>query len=320
MESNDSTFNIQALSSALADAVATASADTVTVKTGESYPASGVYYRPGRVLTAAHRVEGAEEIEIIDGEGTSYVGTVRGLSPGYDVALIEIDTEKAATTKARNDEIRTGELVLALARPTEDGVQSSFGVVNIARGAYRPWRGVNIEGVMRSDASRFPGFSGGPLVDVSGRFVGLNVFGDKRRSSLTLPSALIEELYDGLETGEAGKIGYIGVRSQPADLPAVAAEKLGRASGLLVIGTEDDGPALLAGIMVGDIIVSLDGNPVEDHESLLRILSNGVVDSELQTDVIRGGEMKPFTVKIAERPRGDHTSHHHDHHRRFHRR
>lgn len=192
-----------------------------------------------------------------------------------------------------------------MARPGEGAIQSSLGVVNVSSGTYRPWRGAGIEGVMRTDAARFHGFAGGPLIDASGSFVGVNVYGNRRHSSLTLPLELINSLLPKLESGEWPRSGYLGVRTQTAEVPASAASGLGRDSALLVVGVEENAPASNAGMLVGDIIVALGNKSVTDHESLLSALAEFGPGKPSKVVVIRGGESAEIDVTIGERPPED---------------
>jgi S1-C subfamily serine protease len=297
----------------LADAVEKASVWTVTVQTGREYPSSGVLYGPGRVITAAHLVENLDADDTLTvsvGDGAPRNAAVRGIHPGYDLALVEFEPVNAENTmryakqNARSEAARTGELVLALARPTNEGIQSSLGVINVASGTYRPWHGPGIDGVMRSDASRFPGYAGGPLIDVDGSFIGINVYGMRRQSSLTVPAALLEAMMPDLEAGKVYEAGYLGVRSQVADLSSDRANELGRSTGLLIVGVEEESPATDGGLLVGDIIVALDKKEVIDHGSLLEALGATTAEQTVSASVVRGGELQSLPVIIGARPAG----------------
>ena len=314
------------ISRGFADAVERAAAYTIAVRAGDDYPSSAVLYAPGQILTAAHGVSHADDdapIEVAGADGAVRTAKLQGVHPSYDLALLAVEGESVAEATAanrRSEQVRSGELVLALARPTDDGIQSSLGVVNVASGTYRPWRGPGIQGVMRSDAARFPGFAGGPLIDASGAFVGINVYGNRRQSSLTLPVELIDSLLPKLEAGEKPSMGYLGVRTQSADIPASAAEGLGRNQGLLVVGIETDGPATSGGLLVGDIIVSLGEQDISDHTSLLEALASIDPGNEVQLNVVRGGEVVQLNIVIGERPAEDrsdfrekHRGHRHKH-------
>ena len=296
-----------AFSVGLADAVEKAAAYTVTVQNGDDYPGSGVAFSRDRVLTAAHALGNSDDdagITVVDGSGGSHQAKVRGMNPTYDLALLEVEGGALSNhvSDRRTDQVRAGELVLAVARPSDDGIQSSLGVVNVASGTYSPWRGPGIEGVMRSDASRFPGFGGGPLIDVTGALVGVNVYGDRRRTTLTLPVPLIESLMQRLEAGETSSVGYLGVRTQSAELPQNSAAALGRDTGLLVVGLETEAPAEKAGVIVGDIIVALGERAVTDHNALLELLAETESGTSLSVTLIRGGAETKIKVEIGARP------------------
>jgi S1-C subfamily serine protease len=186
--------------------------------------------------------------------------------------------------------------VLALGRPSEEGIQASLGVIGIAAGRYIGFYGAPVEGVMRSDATRFPGFAGGPLVDVEGRVVGVNTFGPRFGSSLTIPAAAAWDTAARLEQGLGARRGYLGVRSQPAEIPSSVSLGRDQDTGLLVVGVEMGSPADSAGLMVGDLIAGLDGEPVPDHHALVARLDSGVAGRQVEVEVVRGGRVERIAL------------------------
>jgi S1-C subfamily serine protease len=198
---------------------------------------------------------------------------------------------------------RVGQLVLALGRPTEEGVQASLGVVSAVRGPVQTRRGGLLEGHIRTDAIPYPGFSGGPLVDSSGRMLGLNTSGLTRGASLAIPIKIALQIAESLVKHGSVRRGYLGVRSQPVEIPQSQQAGLGRqqASGLLLVGVEPDSPAAEAGLMVGDILTGFAGEPVSDPDDLIIRLAGEVVDKNVRFEVLRAGRQQELLVTIGER-------------------
>jgi S1-C subfamily serine protease len=288
-------------SEGLAEAVRRAEAWVVTVAGRPGYPASGVAWRPDRVLTASHVLEQEEEIRVILPDGRSLPAELAGRDPVRDLALLRLAEGPLPTPVVAEAQPRVGQLVLALGRPTSEGIQASLGVVNIVGGSYQMWRGENLQGVMRADAERFPGFSGGALVDAEGRLLGINTHGRHFGSSLTIPAADAWATAEKLERNGNVQQAYLGIRSQPVSLPK--GPELGRAqdTGLLVIGVETDSPAERAGIMVGDILVALAGSPAADHLQLLETLRSELVGQQVDLQLVRAGELKTLQVTVGGR-------------------
>ncbi len=288
--------SLREMSTAMADAVERASRATVLVDGRDGYPASGTVYRQGLVLTADHAVERDDGIRVVLPDRAAVTAVVAGRDPARDLALLRLAEPRGEPAETAAERPRVGELVLALGRPSEEGIQASVGVVGIAGGRYIGARGAPVEGVMRSDATRFPGFEGGPLIDLAGRVVGINAFGPRFGSSLTIPWAAAWEAAARLEQGLGARRGYLGVRSQPAEIPSSVSLGRPQETGLLIVGLEKGSPADRAGLMVGDLIAGLDGEPVPDHHSLVARLDSGLAGREAQVEIVRGGRVERIAV------------------------
>ena len=144
---------------------------------------------------------------------------------------------------------------------------------------------------------------GGPLIDLAGEVIGVNTSGLARGLPLTIPAGLAWQIADTLAQHGHLRRGYLGVRSQPVELPASQRQALGREqeTGLLLVGVEDDGPAAAAGLLVGDILTAIGGKPLEDPDDLLAYLSGGQVGQAVTVELLRGGKLTTITVVIGER-------------------
>ena len=292
-----------ALSDAMADAVAQAGAATVLVDARRRMPASGIAYSTNLVLTADHVVEREEEIHILLPDGSQVNAVLAGRDPGSDLALLRLEKEHLAAAKPAAQPGRVGQLALALGRPSAEGIQASLGVVRAIGGAQRTGRGGLLEQYLRTDTIPYPGFSGGPLVNAAGEVLGLNTSGLTHGASLTIPTGLAWQVAAALAQHGHIRRGYLGIRSQPVLLPAAQRQAVGRDQeiGLLLVGIEDDSPAAKGGLLVGDILVGLAGEPINDPDQLLTRLSGIIVGKETPVEILRGGQLMTIAVKIGER-------------------
>ena len=295
---------LAALSDSLAQAVAKAGASTVLVNARRRMPASGIAYAADLILTADHVVERDEEIGVLLPDNSQVAATVAGRDPGSDLALLRLEKAAAVPASLAPGEARVGQLALALGRPSGEGIEASLGVISAQGGPLRSGRGGLLEKYLRTDTIPFPGFSGGPLVDAGGLVLGLNTSGLAHGAALTIPAGLAWSVAETLAKHGHVRRGFLGVRSQPVALPPAQRQALGREqeSGLLLVSVEPGSPAELGGLMVGDILVAVAGQPVADPDALLVSLSGAVVGQPTPVEVLRGGQPQTLTVTVGERP------------------
>ena len=295
---------LTALSDSLAQAVAKAGASTVLVNARRRMPASGIAYAADLILTADHVVERDEEIGVLLPDNSQVAATVAGRDPGSDLALLRLEKAAAVPASLAPGEARVGQLALALGRPSSEGIEASLGVISAQGGPLRSGRGGLLEKYLRTDTIPFPGFSGGPLVDVSGLVLGLNTSGLAHGAALTIPAGLAWSVAETLAKHGHVRRGFLGVRSQPVALPPAQRQALGREqeSGLLLVSVEPGSPAEQGGLMVGDILVAVADQPVADPDALLVSLSGAVVGQPTPVEVLRGGQPQTLTVTVGERP------------------
>jgi serine protease DegQ len=303
-EQNSNANPLTALSEAMAEAVALAGSAVVLVSARRRFPASGIVYAPDLVLTADHVVEREDDIMIRMPDGAENSAALIGRDPGTDLAVLRLSQPGASVAQPVQAEACVGQLVLAVGRPSSEGIQASFGVVSSIGGPLRTGRGGLLERYLVTDAIPYPGFSGGPLVDAVGQVVGVNTSGLVRGTSLAIPASLAWQTAASLAQNGRVRRGYLGIRSQPVELPASAQKTLGRqqAAGLLLVGIEENSPASAGGLMIGDILVGLSGQPVIDPDDLFARLNVSQVGASIAVEVLRGGQLTNITVVVGERP------------------
>lgn len=295
--------SLSVFSDGLADAVAQASAAVLRVEARRRLPASGISLGQDLVLTADHVIEREDDIRLRLPDGKERPATLAGRDPGSDLAVLRSPGLGLAAADRALAESRVGQMVLALGRPASEGIQASLGVVSAVGGPLRTGRGSLLERYLRTDAVPYPGFSGGPLIDVSGRFLGMNTSGLWHGGSLTIPAAIAWSIAETLALHGRVKHGYLGIRSQPVALPPSQRLALGReqATGLLLVGVEEGSPAEQAGLLIGDILVGLGGQPVRDPDELAGRLVGGLVGQPAPVELLRAGQLVSRTVIIGER-------------------
>jgi S1-C subfamily serine protease len=294
---------LQEFSEALADAAERAGKSTVLVDARKRLPASGIAIAADLILTADHVLERDEDIKVILPDGSDLPARIAGRDPGSDLAVLKLDSASAAPAQAAKTPARVGQIVLALGRPTANGIEASLGTVSAVSGPVRTGRGGMLEKYIRTDTISFPGFSGGPLVGAEGTVLGVNTSGLAHGAALTIPSDLAWKIADTLVKHGHIKRGYLGIRSQTVEIPESARQSLKReqATGLLVVGVESNSPAAKGGLMVGDILTAVAGAPVEHHDELFARLSGEVVGKPTPLEILRGGGLKTVNVVIGER-------------------
>jgi S1-C subfamily serine protease len=272
----------------LTSAVEKGGAGTILVDARKRYPASGIAYAEDLILTADHVVKHDEDIKVILPNGKESKAAIAGRDPGSDLALLRL-TDKALKPATTSENLKVGQLVLALGRPSGAGVQASWGIVTAINGPARTHRGGMLDEYIQSETTPYPGFSGGPLINTEGEVIGLNTSGLTRGSSLTIPVKVAWRIADSLAKHGTVKRGYLGVRTQPVS------------NGLLVLWLEEGGPAEKGGLLVGDILTAVGGQKVSDPDDLFSALNNDTVGKSTPVEVLRGGKPETVNVTVGER-------------------
>ncbi|HEY0613973.1 MAG TPA: S1C family serine protease, partial [Candidatus Elarobacter sp.] len=218
------------LSNDIASVVERVAPGVVAVEARSRIGSSGFFVRPGLILTADHALE-SDEVEIVGADGKARGATIAGRDPSTDLALLRADGG-VPLDLAGADAPRVGALALAVARDDDGDLAASMGVISAVGGAWRTWQGGEIDRFVRPDLSLYPRFSGSPLVDASGRVLGMNTGGLSRRQTLTVPAATIRRIVETL-LARGGRIprGYLGVALHGVE------------GGAIVLGIEPESPA-----------------------------------------------------------------------------
>ena len=291
------------LSEALADAAELAGKSTVLVDARRRMPASGIVFAPDLILTAEHVIEKDEDISIALADGVEASAKIAGRDGGSDLAILKLERAAGTVAESTKSPARLGQIALALARPSREGIEASLGTVSAIGGPVRTSRGGMLERYYRTDSISYPGFSGGPLVAADGTILGLNTSGLSNGPAITIPADIAWNIGETLALHGQIKRGYLGIRSQTVDIPGPSQEALKReqTTGLLIMSVEKNSPASNGGLIVGDILVAVAGTPVLHHDELFARLNGDLVGKSTPVEILRGGQPQSLNVQIGER-------------------
>ena len=295
----------QQLSKEMSEAVERAGRSIVAVDGRSGHTSSGIVWRSGWIVTASHAIRHDVNIRVIFGQGRTAEAQLAGRDRGSDIALLTFD-EKLQTEPVHfgsTASLAVGELTMAVARTRRGNIVASAGLVSGLMGEWKVAR-TRIDQFIRPDLNLYPGFSGGVLVDAGGEVLGMNTSGLLRGKPVTIPSSTITRIAEEIAANGHVKRPYIGLVMQPVQIPESLQNKAGvtASSGLLVMQVESGGAADAAGILLGDILVDMDGRSFVDLDDVYSALGDKRPGQVVQTSLIRGGNQMELSVKIGERP------------------
>ncbi len=258
----------------------------------------------GYILTNNHVVKGAEEIKVVLSDKREFKGKIVGTDPRTDLAVIKINARDLPAAKlGDSSKLKTGDIVLAVGTPFGLNSTVTLGIVSAVG---RSNVGIaDFEDFIQTDAAINPGNSGGALVNTNGEVVGINtaIFstsGGYMGIGFAIPSDMAKSVMDSII--KHGKVirGWLGVSIQ--DLTPDIAKSLGikQQTGALVADVVKDSPAEKAGLKRGDVIISLDGKPVEDSTGLRNMVSAAAPGKAVELKILREGKERSVTATLAE--------------------
>ena len=279
----------------MADAAAVILPSVVQIQTGQGVGSGVIYDSNGLILTAAHVVEGADTVTVRLADGEQVEGTVLGTS-GADVAVVQVDrTDLPAAELALDDDPQVGQMAIAVGSPW--GLQGTVtsGIISAVDQAIP--QGASARAVLQTDAAINPGNSGGPLVDRQGRVIGINVSifslsGANDGVGFAVPIDIAHDIAERVVAGEEIQTAYLGcpsvwwsrVRAEPDRRrhPGTGADE--------------------AGLQVGDLVISIDGAPVQDGGDLAAQVQTHQPGDTVDLVVVRDGSEMTVPVTMSERP------------------
>ena len=296
-----SELTLASVSDQLADAVERIGASVVQVQ-GHRRPASGVVYAADAVVTTARAIGREEHPRVRTPDGRQLQAEIAGWDPATHLAVLRVAELAVPPAEVSDTPPRAGHLALAVGRSWSNGLTASLGVVSIIGGPLPTGRGLAIPEIIRTSAQMHGGFSGGAFADGSGRLIGICTAAEIRGLAVVIPIGIAwRAAGDLLQHGRRPR-GHLGVAGQPVRLAPKQSGPDGPDRGVLVVAVAAGSPADAAGLLVGDVLVELDGHAIQSPEELLQVLGQDRVGRAVTVRVIRGAAAQALTVTIGERP------------------
>ena len=292
-----------AISNALADATEKSGAFTVAVHTEARGSSSGVLWRPGIIVTAEHALRRDEDIQLTVAGGLVVAAKLLGRDPSTDLAVLKFEGDSASVPLGDSEALKPGHLTLVVGRTRASGPVAALGFVSLVVKERRIWGGTQLSPYVRLDVALPRTGVGGAVVDAHGQVVGIATPKLSPGGALALSVATVNRVVDALL--QKGRIprGYLGVGLQPIRLPENLMQTLNRQANraVMVLEVEPTGPAHQAGVVIGDILVSLNGKPVLRLEDVQAHLAGENIGKEFRAEFLRGGAPRAVSIVIGER-------------------
>ncbi len=289
---------LKSLSQATSTLIKKTSESVVSVKAQMSRGTGVVLTKDGYIVTCNHVLAGCNTVKVGQGEKT-FNAKIVGTDPYNDIALLKAERGEFTPIEVGDSEkLNVGQYVLALANPfNRNQPTATSGMVTSVNSTIRGWRGTHMENIIATDAQLNPGFSGGPLVDVDGRLIGVNTAYVWQRG-IAIPINKVKAIADRLMTGKTAQRGYLGIVANTVAIPEEIAEQAGleQETGVMVFSVEPGSPARKAGLAMGDVLVKFNGKPVTDFYDLPRLLSEDVIGKETKLVIIRRENLIETTI------------------------
>jgi S1-C subfamily serine protease len=296
-----STSNLVALSNHMADLVAAMGPSVVQVH-GRRRPASGIAFSSEAIVTTTRALGREDGLRITTHDGRTIDAELAGWDPATGLAVLKAAGVGVTPPTVADGPARVGHLGIAIARSWSNAVTASAGIVAVIGGPLRTGRGRAIEQVIRTTAPMHDGFAGGAFIDASGQLIGVATAAAIRGLGVIVPASIAwKTAADVLQHGSPRR-GFLGIAGQPVALAPRQRGSTGRERALLIIGVTADSPADAAGLLVGDVLVDFDGQPVQSPEELLELLTGGRVGQRVTIRVLRAGNALEISVTVGDRP------------------
>jgi S1-C subfamily serine protease len=294
--------NLASFSNELAERTAAAARSVVQV-IGARRPVSGVVHGPDTIIATARAIGREDGLRVRLPDDIVIDADLAGWDPATGLAVLRTASplNLPAPTVAEQ-EPRTGELVLAVARSWSNAPTASAGIVAVVGGPLRTGRRQQIPRVIRVTAPMHDGFAGGGVFDASGGLTGIATAAVIRGFGVAIPAAIAWASASHVLTSGTPRRGFVGLAVQGVDLPA-SQRPDGREHALLVVGVTSGSPADAAGILVGDVLLDFDGQPTQTPDDLLQLLTDRRIGQTLGARILRGGAARDVQITVAERPR-----------------
>jgi len=290
---------VNELSNHIAELVARVAPSVVQVE-GQGRPASGLVYGDDVVITTARAVGESEHPRVRAAGGEAIDAEIAGWDPATRLVVLKAPGLQLPAVTA-GELPRVGEMAIALARSWSNAVTATAGLVSVIGGPLRTGRRRAIEQVIRTSAPMHEGFAGGALLGTDGRLLGVTTAASIRGFGVVIPAGLAWSTAAEVLRRGTLKRGYLGIAAQPARVSERQKGAAGVDRALLVVDVKPGTPADEAGLLVGDLLLSVDGHILSSPDELFDLLVGDRVGKSVGARVLRGGIVTDLAVTAAER-------------------
>jgi S1-C subfamily serine protease len=287
------------ISNEIADLVAGAAPSVVQVQ-GQRRPATGLVYGADHVLTTASAVGRDEHPRVRRADGEVLGAELAGWDPTTRLVLLRV-SGLGAPPLVPAQMPRVGQLAVAIARSWSNAVTATTGLVSVIGGPLQVSRRHAIEQVIRTSAPMHEGFAGGAFLGADGGLLGVATAASIRGLGVIIPAGIAWAAASDLQQRGTLKRGYIGIAAQAVSVPQKQRAAAGTETALIVLAVKDGSPAAEAGLLVGDLLLSVDGRNLTSPDDLLDLLVGDRIGRAVSLRVLRGGVPADVNVIVSER-------------------
>ena len=288
---------LQSLSEAMTELAEQVGSSVVRVRSRRGFGSGVIWSEDGYILTCSHVVGRASLVEVGLREGPRLEAKVIGHDPYRDMALLKVERAGLRPVEVGDSErVEVGQLVFAFANPFGAKPSTTSGIVTTAK-ASLGWGPGSGQDVIVTDAPLNPGYSGGPLVDASGKMIGLNVAYANSRG-ISIPINSVKSTIDALINDGRIRVAHLGISTDPVTIPKRLAAETGidQDEGLMIFEVEPESPAKKSGLVVGDILVKFAKSPIAGHSDLYQLLTKDLIGKQIEMEILRAEKLVKLTI------------------------
>jgi S1-C subfamily serine protease len=289
------------LSNDIANAVETAASSVVQV-IGHRRPVTGVAYANDVALTMMSGIGREEGLRVRGADGKTVDAELLGWDAATGLAVLRAPGLGAAPISPSNASVKVGHIGIALGRSWSNVISASVGIVAVIGGPLHTGPRRTIDQVLRTTAPMHDGFAGGAFLDATGGLIGITTARSIRGFGVVIPASIAWKAVAHVVEHGRTKRGYLGIAGQSVKLPQQQRGGTASERGVVTLAVTPGGPAATAGVLVGDVLLTLDGIPIESPEELLDVLMTIGAGRLARLQLLRGGRLTELNVNIGERP------------------
>ena len=297
---SDQAAPLALFSTALTQRVEAAKDAIVAIRFAHERHITGIIWRPDATVTSEQSLPRRDEFEVVVPGGAIMTAKIAGRDPATNIAVLRLP-EPVAPSSIAVSEARAGAVAIAIGADGIGGASARLGIVNSAGAEWHSSRGGLIDRRIVLDLRLARSEEGGPVFDAAGDCIGMSTFG-LHRQVLVIPTKTIERIVPILLKDGRVARGWLGVSLQAVAVPDALRDSANKSGGLMVMSVVEDGPAARAGIVAGDIILTVDGTSTHRFRKIARHFGSESIGRKADLRLIRNGAVITVQTSIAERP------------------